>query len=52
MAQKTEVEIGVRDKATTELRGIQGAFEKMRISVETNNKGINKLDNALRGMGA
>lgn len=52
MAQKTEVEIGVRDKATTELRGIQGAFEKMRVSVETNNKGINKLDNALRGMGA
>jgi hypothetical protein len=52
MAQKTEVEIGVRDKATTELKGIQGAFEKMRVSVETNNKGINKLDNALRGMGA
>lgn len=52
MAQKTEVEIGVRDKATGELNGIRGAFEKFRVSVETNNKGINKLDNALRGMGA
>jgi hypothetical protein len=52
MAQKTEVEIGVRDKATTELKGIAGAFEKMRVSVETNNKGINKLDNAFRGLGA
>ena len=52
MAQKTEVEIGVKDKATAELKGISGAFEKMRISVETNNKGINKLDGALRGMGA
>ena len=52
MAQKTEVEIGVRDKATTELKGIAGAFEKMRVSVETNNKGINKLDGAFRGLGA
>jgi hypothetical protein len=52
MAAKTEVEIGVRDKASTELKGIQGAFERMRISVETNSKGINKLDNAFRGLGA
>ena len=52
MAQKTEVEIGVRDKASAELKGISGAFERMRVSVETNSRGINKLDNALRGMGA
>jgi len=52
MAQKTEVEIGVKDKATAELKGISGAFERMRVSVETNNKGINKLDNAFRGLGA
>jgi len=52
MAAKTEVEIGVRDKASAELNGIRGAFERMRVSVETNSKGINKLDGALRGMGA
>ena len=41
MAQKTEVEIGVRDKASAELKGISGAFERMRVSVETISRGIN-----------
>lgn len=52
MAQGTEVRIGAKDEVSGTLAGIRGAFEKFRVSVETNNKGINKLDNSLRGLGA
>lgn len=52
MAQKTEVEIGVRDNATAALKGISGAFEKVKISVENNKAGFNKLDNALKDSAA
>jgi hypothetical protein len=50
--QTSEIFISAKDAASKVVNGISGAFEKMRISVETNNRGINKLDNALRGMGA
>lgn len=52
MAQPVDVKFTGKDLLTPILNGIEGKLDQFRISIETNNKGINKLDNSLRGLGA
>ena len=52
MAQQVQVELIGKDRASKEIQGVANTLERMKISVETNRTGLNKLDNALKDSAA